>query len=115
MRSNVCILMLAAASLRPSALLAQPIDPAAAGASITATAPGKGVAERVAKITASVEAVDSAKRSVTLKGPDGDIVTLAVRPEAQNFDQIRGGDLVVVRYPEPLTLEPKKRGTAKRD
>src|SRR5258708_8396823 len=115
MRSNVCTLILAAASLAPSALLAQPLDPAAAGASITATAPGKGVAERVAQITASVEAVDSAKRSVTLKGPGGDIVTLAVGPEVQNFDQIRVGDLLVVRYLEALTLELKKRGTAKRE
>src|SRR5260370_1044969 len=54
MRSNVCTLILAAASLAPSALLAQPLDPAAGGATITATAPGKGVAERVAQITASV-------------------------------------------------------------
>jgi hypothetical protein len=115
MRSNVCTLILAAASLAPSALFAQPLDPAAAGALITATAPGKGVAERVAQITASVEAVDAAKRSVTLKGPADDIVTLVVGPEVQNFDQIRVGDLVVVRYLDALTLELKKRGTAKRE
>jgi hypothetical protein len=47
MRSNVCTLMLAAASVAPSALLAQPLDPAVRTL-ITATAPGKGVAERVA-------------------------------------------------------------------
>ncbi len=114
MRSNVCTLILAAASLAPSALLAQPLD-AVSGASITATAPGKGAAERVAQVTASVEAVDAAKRTVTLKGPAGDSVTLAVGPEVQNFDQIRVGDLVVVRYLEALTLELKKRGTAKRE
>jgi len=112
MRSNVCTLILAAASLAPSALLAQPLVPAAGGATITATAPGKGVAERVAQITASVEAVDSAKRTVTLKGPAGDTVTLPVGSEVPNFDRIRVGDLVVVRYLEALTLELKKRGTA---
>src|SRR4051812_38109569 len=100
MRSSVCTLILAAASLAPSALLAEPLDPAADGATIVATAPGKGVAERVAQISASIEAVDSAKRTVTLKGPGGEIVTLAVGPEVQNFDQIRVGDLVVVRYLE---------------
>src|SRR5690349_20128973 len=115
MRSNVCTLIIAAASLAPSALLAQSLDPAAGGATITATAPGKGVAERVAQITASVEAVDSAKRMVTLKGPAGDIVTLPVGPELQNFDQIRVGDLVVVRYLAALSLELKKRGSAKRE
>jgi hypothetical protein len=115
MRSNVCTLILAAASLAPPALLAQSLDPAAGGATITATAPGKGVAERVAQITASVEAVDSANRTVTLKGPAGDIVTLPVGPEVRNFDQIRVGDLVVVRYLDALTLELMKRGTAKRE
>jgi hypothetical protein len=115
MRSSVCTLILAAASLAPSALRAEPLDPAAGGATITATAPGKGVAERVAQISASIEAVDSAKRTVALKGPAGDIVTLSVGPEVQNFDQIRVGDLVVVRYLEALALELRKRGTAKRE
>jgi len=115
MRSKVCTLILAAASLAPTVLLAQPLEPAAGGATITATAPGKGVAERVAQVTASVEAVDSAKRSVTLKGPAGDIVKLAVGSEVQNFDQIRVGDLAVVRYLDALTLELKKRGTATRE
>jgi len=114
MRNNVCTLILAAASLVPSALLAQPLDLAAGGATIVATAPGQRVAERVAQVAASVEAVDSAKRIVTLKGPSGDILTLPVGPEVQNFDQIRVGDLVVVRYLEALTLELKKRGTAER-
>jgi hypothetical protein len=114
MRSNVCTLILAAASLAPSALLAQPLD-AAAGVTIIATAPGKGVAERVAQITAFIEAIDYANRIVTLKAPGGDSVTLPVGPEVQNFDQIRVGDLVVVRYLEALALELKKRGTAKRE
>ncbi len=115
MRSKVCILILAAASLAPSALLAEPLDPAAGGATIIVTAPGTGIAERVAQVTASVEGVDSAKRTVTLKGPDGDIVTLAVGPEVQNFDQIRAGDLVAVRYVDALMLELRKGGTAKRE
>jgi hypothetical protein len=115
MRSNVSTLMLAAASLAPSALLAQPLEPATGGATIVATAPGKGLAERVAQITASVEAVNSAKRTVTLKGLAGETVTLAVGPEVQNFDRIRVGDLVVVRYVDTLTLELRKRGTAMRE
>jgi hypothetical protein len=115
MRSNVCTLILAAASLAPSALLAEPLDPAADGATIVATAPRKGVVARAEQITTSVEAVDSANRTVTLKAPGGGIVTLPVGPEVRNFDQIRVGDLVVVRYLEGLTLELKKRGTAQRE
>ena len=114
MRSNVCTLILAAASLAPSALLAQPLPDSGSG-TIVATAPGKGVAERIAQITASVAAVDSATRTVTLRVPAGGSVTLPVGPEVQNFDRIQVGDLVVVRYLEGLTLELKKRGTAERE
>ena len=115
MRSNACTLILAAASLAPAALLAQPVDPADGGATIVATAPGKGVAERVAQVTASVEAIDSATRTVTLKGAAGDTVTVLVGPEVRNFDRIQVGDRVVVRYLEALTLELKKRGTEERE
>ena len=115
MGNNACTLILAAAALAPSALFAQPLDPADGGATIVATAPGKGVAERVAQVTASVEALDSAKRTATLKGRGGDIFTVLVGPEVRNFDRIRVGDLVVVRYLEALTLELKKRGTAMRE
>jgi hypothetical protein len=109
------LLILGAASLAPSALLAEPLEPVSGGATITAIAPGKGVAEHAAVITATVKAVDAAQRSITLEGPGGDIVTLPVGREAENFDRIRAGDLVVVRYLEALALELKKHGTAKRE
>ena len=115
MRSCFSVLILAAASVAPSALLAQPLESVSVGATLTATAPGKGVAERVAEITATVKAVDAAQRSVTLEGPGGDIVTLPVGPEVENFDQIRVGDFVVVRFLEALALELKKHGTARRE
>src|SRR5262245_65769976 len=98
MRSAFSVLILAAASLAPSALPAQPLEAVSVGATITAVAPGKGIAERAVRITATVAAVDAVQRSVTLEGPGGDIVTLPVGPEVENFDQIRVGDLVVVRY-----------------
>src|SRR5215471_11469047 len=96
-------------------VLAEAQQPAADAAIVTATAPGKGAAERVLQVTASVEAIDAASRTVTLKGPSGDVVTIAVGPEVQNFDRIRVGDFVVVRYIDSLTLELKKAGTALRE
>jgi hypothetical protein len=84
--------------------------PDASGATVTTTTPGKGTITNMAKITASVEAIDSAARTVTLKGPRGKVVTLAVGPQVKNFDQVKVGDLVVVRYAEALTLELKKDG-----
>jgi len=113
MRTIVSAVILAAIGLAP--VLAQTQPPAAGGAAVTSTSPGKGTAERVAKITAEVQAVDAANRTVTLKGPRGKIVTLAVGPEVKNFDQIKAGDFVVVRYYEALTLELKKGGTAMRE
>ena len=96
-------------------VIAEAQQPAADAAIVTATAPGKGAAERVVQITASVEAVDTASRNVTLKGPSGDIATITVGPEVRNFDQIKVGDFVVVRYIDSLTLELKKAGTALRE
>jgi len=96
-------------------VFAEAQQPTADVAIATATAPGKGAAERVLQVTASVEAIDTANRVVTLKGPSGDIVTIAVGSEVQNFDQIKVGDFVVVRYIDSLTLELRKGGTASRE
>jgi len=88
--------------------------PEATGGTVMETSPGKGTVTNVAKITASVEAIDAAKRTVTLKGPEGKVVTITAGPEVKNFDQIKVGDFLVVLYVEALTLELKKGGTALR-
>jgi len=88
--------------------------PEATGGTVMETSPGKGTVTNVAKITASVEAIDAAKRTVTLKGPEGKVVTITAGPEVKNFDQIKVGDFLVVRYIEALSLELKKGGTALR-
>jgi hypothetical protein len=86
--------------------------PAAQGGTMTATAPGKGVAANVVEITASVQAVNKADRTVTIKGPRGRVETITAGPEVKNFDQIKVGDQVALRYIEALSLELKKGGTA---
>jgi len=89
--------------------------PEVAGDSAVVTAPGKGAAARVVSISASVEAIDAASRTLTLKGPRGRVVDLPVGPQVKNFDQIKVGDFVVVRYFESLALELKKGGTGIRE
>ena len=74
------------------------------------TEPGKVTVAEAARITASVEAIDKAKRLVTLKGPEGNTFVVQAGPEVKNFDQIKVGDLVVARYIEALTLELKPGG-----
>lgn len=86
--------------------------PAAQGGTMAATAPGKGVAANVVEITASVQAVNKATREVTIKGPRGHVETVTAGPEVKNFDQIKVGDKVALRYMEALSLELKKGGTA---
>jgi Cu/Ag efflux protein CusF len=72
--------------------------------------PGKVSVAEAISVTASVEAVDKAKRLITLKGPQGNTFVVQAGPEVKNFDQIKAGDLVIVKYVEALTLELKPGG-----
>ena len=74
------------------------------------TAPGKaGVVETI-KVTATITAIDKATRDVTLKGPQGNELTVTAGPEVKNFDNLKVGDQVNLSYIEALTLELKKGG-----
>ena len=108
--NKVTILVAALVACLSAGAFAQ--APAAQGGTMTATAPGKGVAANVVEITASVEAVNKATREVTIKGPRGHSETVVAGPEVKNFDQIKVGDKVALRYVEALSLELKKGGTA---
>jgi Cu/Ag efflux protein CusF len=72
--------------------------------------PGKVAVAEAIRVSASVEAIDKASRMVTLKGPEGNVFAVQAGPDVKNFDQIKVGDFVVVRYVEALTLELKKGG-----
>jgi Cu/Ag efflux protein CusF len=78
------------------------------------TDPVPAAAASIVRITASVESVDPANRTVTLKGPRGRIVTLPVGAEVPQLEQVKPGDIVVVRYLEALALELKRGGPGPR-
>ena len=99
------LLIFAALAIGPQAALAQ--KPAASGAAVVASEPGKAAIVATAEVTATVVAVDKATRTVTLKGPKRTVDVVA-GDEVRNFDQIRIGDRVVAKYVEALTLELKK-------
>ena len=84
--------------------------PAAESATVKGSTPGKAAVADVVKISARVESVDVMNRLLVLKGPRGNVFDLAVGPEVKNFDQIRAGDYLVVRYVQALTMELKKGG-----
>lgn len=54
--------------------------------------------EQLLTVTATVESVDVAKREVTLKGPEGNHVTLTVGDKVQRLNEVKAGDKVTVEY-----------------
>ena len=80
------------------------------GSAMVGTAPGKAAAVQTLKVTATITAIDKATRDVTLKGPQGNELTVTAGPEVKNFDQLKVGDNVDLNYVEALTLELKKGG-----
>lgn len=68
-----------------------------------------GMVVNTFEISAKVEAVSYKKRTVTLKGPEGNLVTLKVHKTAKNFDKVRRGDDVVARITEALAISVQKQ------
>ena len=65
-----------------------------------------------ATATATVESVDPAKRTVTLKGPEGNTRTIQLGKQCVNFDQIKEGDQVRATLAEAVALSVSKGGGA---
>ncbi len=75
-----------------------------------ASAPGKGTVAETVTAQATITAIDKKTRDVTLKGSEGDELTVTAGPEVKNFDNMKVGDKVNVEYAQALTLELKKGG-----
>ena len=56
------------------------------------------------EVTAKVEAVDPAKRTVTLRGPEGGVRTIKVDERVRRLEEVKPGDEVVVRHTEALAI-----------
>ena len=107
MRKLSILAIVVAAAAAPYALAQKP-----EASGVVGVAPGKAAAAQTVKATATVEAVDKATRTVTLKMPSGNSHKVVAGEEVRNFDQIKAGDKVNVQYIEALTLELKKDGKA---
>ncbi len=104
-------LVLFAAVAIAAALPAAAQKPDASGATIVASEPGKAAAVRTAEVSALVVAIDAKTRTITLKGPKGQVVDIVAGDEVQNFPQIKVGDFLKVRYMQSLALELQKTKT----
>lgn len=86
--------------------------PAAGEGAVIVSEPGKASIVQAVKLSAQVIGIAKASRTLTLKGPKGNTVDIVAGDKVRNFDQIKLGDMVVVRYAEALTLELKKVASA---
>jgi hypothetical protein len=73
--------------------------------------PGKAIGARSTKLTATVKAIDAAKRTITIADPDGKAETIKVRPEVKRFDELAVGDRIVVEVNQGLLLEYQPPGS----
>ena len=78
-------------------------------------AQAKTVPGELVTITASVEAIDHGNRTVTLKGPKGNYVTIDAPSGVSGFDEMRIGDKLTATYYESLVLSVHKPGSRPRD
>ncbi len=106
-KSALALALIAAALAAPT--LAQ--QPPAGGAALVSE-PGKATAVRAVEVSAKVVGIDKATRTVTLKGPKGNVFDIVASDDVKNFDQVKVGDSVVARYAQALTLELKKTKVA---
>ncbi len=73
---------------------------------------GPVVSTNLQKVTATIRAIDTPSRTVTLDGPNG-LVTVQVGKQAKRFSQLKVGDKVVVSYYQGLAAQMKHGDAAK--
>jgi hypothetical protein len=77
--------------------------PSQAPSGIVSDRPGVVYSDRTT-VTGTVESIDQANRTVTIRRSDGQTVTLEAPPAAKNFDQIQPGDAVRAEYLEAVAV-----------
>jgi hypothetical protein len=89
--------------------------PAAGGAQYVKRAPlgaKPGMeAAQVIEVTATVEKIDYNTRMITLKGPDGKVISSKVDPGVKRFNEVKKGDMIYMQFTEELAIRvetPKK-------
>ena len=73
---------------------------------------GPVVSSNLQKVDATIKAIDTPSRTVTLDGPNG-LVTVKVGKEAKRFSQLKVGDKVTVSYYQGLAAQMKHGDAAK--
>jgi Cu/Ag efflux protein CusF len=81
---------------------------------MTSTASGQArtISSEMRTETATIEAIDSTSRAVSLRRPDGTYVTVVAGPEIKRFAEIKVGDKVNARYYENVIVRLMTAGEA---
>jgi len=87
---------------------AQTQKPDMKGGAVVTSVPGKASATAAAELSAQVVAIEKKSRTISLKGPKGKVVDIVAGDDVKNFDQIKVGDFLMVRYVQSLALELQK-------
>ena len=83
---------------------------AQSGGVVVGSGPGVATAAKTVDITASIVSIDKATREVALKGPQGNVVAVTAGPQVTNFDKLKVGDSVKIKYVEAVAVSLKKGG-----
>ena len=67
-------------------------------------------AESQVTVQGTVEAVDHTRRTVTIRGQQGNVVTLDVPANAPRFEQVKVGDPVTATYYDRVSVRVKPAG-----
>jgi Cu/Ag efflux protein CusF len=112
---NIIVALFVAALALPAFAGTETKDATGAAVSQTTTmtrnAPSEtpgGMVTRTTKISGHVTAIDTANRTVTIKGAGGNDRVVKCSPAVKNFDQIQVGNKVNVEYTESLALSLRK-------
>jgi len=71
--------------------------------------------EAAAVATATIQAIDSTTRTVTLRNDRGEEDRFVVGPEVKRFDQLKVGDTIKVTYYESIVFQLRKPGVTTND
>ncbi|BDB27346.1 hypothetical protein Tamer19_62750 [Cupriavidus sp. TA19] len=93
------LLLACALAAASAAALAQPESSV-----VVASGVGAMMATETVKTTATVVAIDTATRTVSLKNKQGKVTDLQVGDDVRNFNQVRIGDVMTVEYKQALSV-----------
>jgi len=113
----VCLLVVPALATVLTLTSCSSNEPQGQGATVVATQPGVpgGVMINTYQITATVKAINTEERKVTLAGSDGKDAVVKCGPEVVNFPQIQVGDQVKATVTEQLVVSMAPQATAQPD